>query len=487
MIDGFKIVTKQFNNSYWINNSQLSFCSKLDENTGEVLDGGAYAIDNGLSFTIYPYNETQKVESCYIRGSLAKYFNNGLNNAFDFDMQSVKDALNNLKHIYNLDLDICTVHGLEIGFNIYLPITVEEFLQNLKHLKGSGLSTIYKNRKVIGRKVEFQQYSIKIYDKGKQQSTNEKNFIRFEIAVNKMQFLKSYNIIDLKDIQDSYKIKSVALSLVEWVRKSIYYEKSMKYKSMSNFEQKKWIYFGNSVNWERYTRKQKDKANNYFNRLISDYCTHSIKNEVVSLMIEKINILTLEKEQSLNQNDNNLSANKRGRFNQGFKEITAQKRGRFNPLDEGLNCPPFTIIQKESKCMKIPPKKIRFCKSCNSEMKAKRKGAKYCNKKCNNRYNGMKRTGQNKKRIKEEKQNLYKLLKLVPKRKMILTVSYKSEGVIYSDTLSQNEIQTTKEWIRSVQKVIVTEYRKNSKPVTLTSYRSRQLVKEVNSINIKTI
>ncbi|MCG8815305.1 hypothetical protein G1K77_05885 [Tenacibaculum finnmarkense] len=62
-------------------------------------------------------------------------------------------------------------------------------------------------------------------------------------------------------------------------------------------------------------------------------------------------------------------------------------------------------------------------------------------------------------------------------------ISYKTDSGIYTDTLKQSEIKTSKDWIKSVQKVLVTEYRKNAPPIILRSYRARKLLSEINTRN----
>ncbi|WP_233890553.1 hypothetical protein [Tenacibaculum piscium] len=87
------------------------------------------------------------------------------------------------------------------------------------------------------------------------------------------------------------------------------------------------------------------------------------------------------------------------------------------------------------------------------------------------------------KRVIQEKQDLKKLVQLLPKCKMWLMISYKTDKKIYTDTLHQSEIRTSKDWIKSVQKVLVTEHRKNAQPIILNSYRARKLLSEINTTN----
>ncbi len=97
----------------------------------------------------------------------------------------------------------------------------------------------------------------------------------------------------------------------------------------------------------------------------------------------------------------------------------------------------------------------------------------------------MNRTKKRQKARNTEKSNLNKLLLVLPRGKMWLMISYKTDSGIYTDTLKQTEINTTPDWIKKVQKVLITEYRKNAPPIILTSYRARKLIKEINNLNNK--
>ena len=107
----------------------------------------------------------------------------------------------------------------------------------------------------------------------------------------------------------------------------------------------------------------------------------------------------------------------------------------------------------------------------------------FCSKKCNNSFHGSLRTTKRRKERAKQKKELERLMRVIPKKQMSLIVYYKADGVIYSDALYQTEIRTTKEWVRSVKKVEVSEYRKNGKAIILTSYRARKLIKLIDLAN----
>lgn len=480
MIDGIKITTRQRQYADWMVDPNLSFRSEFNERTGELTGRKSFAKCKGLHFAVYPNNPNHSTETCYIQGSLAQYFNDGEHNAFDFEPQQIKTALNRLSTQFKLDLKQCHLHGLEIGFNIRIPIQVDGFLSRIKQLKSSGFASLYKGRKVIGKKIDFQQYSIKLYNKGKQQGTDEKHYLRFEISVKKMQFLKQYGITKLEDLENTEKVRNVALLLTDWLKDAIYYETHIQYRKMTTTEQKKWLYFGNASNWENYNRKQRYNAKAYYDRLIGKYCTHSDRSEIVKMMHEKIEDLT---------------ASNMGQFNRQSENITAENMGQFNRLDEQLK---RTLNTKNTKTQvdqkKTPKKELKKeqekgqkkrakCMVCKTDIKHKRKGTKYCTKKCNNKNNGMKRTQRNRERISREKHHFSKLVNALEKKRLWLWITYKADGVEYSDFLHQNEISTTTDWLKKVIKIRAENPTNSRLKYELSGYMARKLLRIINQTN----
>lgn len=128
---------------------------------------------------------------------------------------------------------------------------------------------------------------------------------------------------------------------------------------------------------------------------------------------------------------------------------------------------------------------VKKCKVCNTDISQKRTDTIFCSKKCNNHFHGKLRTKRKRQIRKLEKQNLDKLLKLVPKKVLWFWVTYKSKNDVglFSDYLYQSEIHTTKDWINKIQQVSVIGFKKNAKPIILNSYRARKLIKEINNLN----
>ena len=127
----------------------------------------------------------------------------------------------------------------------------------------------------------------------------------------------------------------------------------------------------------------------------------------------------------------------------------------------------------------------RLCSVCSISIENKRKNTKYCSKKCNNTLNGKKRTSKRKQNRKLEIEHLQKLIPKIYLNRFDLLITYKSENIFYSVQLHQLEIFTTSKKIRQIKKTVITEHRKNAKPIILTTLRAKQLIRIINNHNIK--
>ncbi|WBX73390.1 hypothetical protein PG913_11145 [Tenacibaculum pacificus] len=71
---------------------------------------------------------------------------------------------------------------------------------------------------------------------------------------------------------------------------------------------------------------------------------------------------------------------------------------------------------------------------------------------------------------------------MIPADKMLLTIYYIFDGVIYSDTLQQDEISTSSEIIDNVTKIKVEVY--GEPPVTMHGTNARLLLHQINKYNL---
>ncbi len=472
MIDGIKIEVPTTTAKQWLNCRLLNFYTGISKQTGVLMDNTEIATSKGLVFIIRYKDEAQKhVSYCEVKGSLHKFYNGGKHNANDFSLIELETVLNTLEHDYHIEKNTAQIRNLEFGFNINTPISSKAILKNLVAYKNYEFNTLSVATKKVGKQIGQQQQRFKIYDKGKEHNLNVDNLTRFEVAFKKMIVLKPYGITYLSDLLNIDKIRPLVGVLLDWWDNVIYYDKSIDITHLTHSMQKRVLYYATPRNWSDYNRKQRLRAKKRYKSLMDKYGSNT-QFDIKQLILEKWENLTAEKWVRINRLSKENQQHKNG------YELTV----RIN----GLNVPKTPLNQNIKKGAKLPIKKQikrNRCKTCKTDISHKRKTAMFCSKKCNNSFHGYKRTKKRRQERAKQKKDLENLIRLIPKKQMSLIVYYKSEGVIYSDALYQIEIRTSKEWIRTIKKIEVSEYRKNGKVIVLTSYRARRLIKLINLEN----
>lgn len=476
MIDGIKIDVHSLNGSKWLSNKLLHFHTYTSVETGELLDGTIVAKYKGLKFFITQSTKYENRVYYSVRGSLHKYFNNDKHNANDFSFYALKDVLKELEQKFSINPKTSTLRNLEFGININTPIDAKEVLKNLVCYGKYTFGTLKIEGVNVGKRVAKQQSSLKIYDKGKQYQKTT-NLVRFEIAVHKMVYLKKFGIVTLSDLQDLDKIEPLGSVLLTYWNDVIYYDKRIAWKRLTEFERKKILYYATPRNWSDFEIKQRYRAKKHFKELMHQFSTSTTHKEIHNLIGSK----WLD-----------LSAKICPQINHDLKSKNEKKNvHKLTVSIHGYNVDKSTSKKENKKIHKNHPQKslnmiVKKCKVCSSNISQKRASTIFCSKKCNNHFHGKRRTKRNQQKRNLEKQNLDKLLKIIPKKVLWFWITYKTKNDVglFSDYLYQSEINTIKDWINNIQQVSIIGFKKNAKPIILTSYRARKLIKEINDINI---
>lgn len=466
MIDGVKIDVQNLNGIEWLNCHLLDFYTYTNTKTGELLDGTLVAKYRGLKFFIIQSVKYQNKTYCSIQGSLHKYFNKGKHNANDFTLFDLQKVIVELKQKFSIEPTTAILRNVEFGVNINTPLTANDLLKNLVCYGNYTFGTLKIEGVKVGKNIAQQRTELKIYDKGKQYDLPVQNLTRIELAVKKMEFLKSYNITTLSDLTNIDKIKPLGSLLLSYWDDVIYYDKKINWKQLTQFERKKLLYYATPRNWEDFDYKQRYRAKKHFKELMSKYSTSTTHKDITQLLAEKTGILTASFCPQINHDLHP-------------KEATLNVH-KLTVRIHSYNVDKKNTKMRNKKKVENLTKKSRVCSVCKTSISHKRTDAKYCSKKCNNTLNGLKRTKRNQKQRSIEIKALNKLIALLDKNRLELIITYRTETGEYSDSLFQYEIQTSKQWISKIKKVVVTGYRKNCKPLMLTGSRAKILINEIN-------
>lgn len=451
MIDGFKANVNGLDPNVWFNDKRLPFYAVVNVDTGELKDGTQIAKHRGLKFIVTPSKKYPERMYCSVRGSLHKYHNHGRENANDFTFDQLKTVLSELHQKFSIDPETATLHGLEFGVNIETQATAKNVLDSLVSLHGSVFQGLTNDRKAIGKLIARQQYDLKIYDKGRTSGLLTKNLLRVEVKVNRMIFLKRYGIATLADLANLEKIQPLGAVLHNLWGNLIYYDKRVDYKALTDFQQKKLLYYAAPQNWEAFNPTQRQRAKKHFRQLMQTFATGFQHTQIGVLITEKWHGLT-------------------GKMCASFNQVSAQNQ-----------CKTATVRQPLQPS-KTAPDTIRKCSVCSSDISHRRKGVLYCCKRCNNSRQATirKRTRHDRKR--SETKQLKQVAKRLKRSNFELLISYRIDGTTYTDNLFQSEVDVPTEWVRKVCKVVANEA---PNTFTFTSYRAKQLTRLMSNLNTK--
>jgi len=155
----------------------MDFTGSHNMNTGEVLNYRKQtAILNKLIFIIAGQKEVVKV-----KGSVHYFANGGIHNYDRFTLARFREAVSQLSPLIS---PTDQVHGLEFGVNLITSFDPSEFIRNLLAIRGKRFNLIDTPGKCIAV-AEFDQYAVKIYDKGKQNGIGQ-CVLRLELKYSKL-------------------------------------------------------------------------------------------------------------------------------------------------------------------------------------------------------------------------------------------------------------------------------------------------------------
>lgn len=281
MIDGVSLLV--FDSS---NIESIRECSLLEfEPKGSCLS----AKYKGVSFKM-------QANSCRINGSLHKFKNNGEHNADDFTLSDLECVISELQDSIGIDIENAIVQNLEIGINLnleYNPLIFADSIIGMKYARGRPRETN------IGKEVNFQQYSNKIYSKSEQdkQFAGE-NIIRVEARFNKM--IKARKELFVKS-------RSENIYLSDLLAPSFWFQAGRYLKSMvddfkivdinkllnSDIPKEDKLTFHEWGYRYRYaiSDSEKQTLDRKLNKLISKYSMNDVHKDFKNLVDEKISIL----------------------------------------------------------------------------------------------------------------------------------------------------------------------------------------------------
>lgn len=209
MIDFIKSYDCGIDKCLLLKNQYLKFPLSLDPDTGEVMNKNRYSEFNGIIFSIFTSGKVG------MAGSLHKYFNNGVQNYNDFYFHDLIITIHDLNNRFGINPQNVIVNNIEFGVNIELSYSPRDFIDGLVTHRYHPFS-INPDPKIFCVQAMYNNYVLKIYDKGLQYGLN-KNLMRIEIKVLRMAYLSKTGIKTLWDLTDREKLNLLKEVLIDAV------------------------------------------------------------------------------------------------------------------------------------------------------------------------------------------------------------------------------------------------------------------------------
>ena len=225
-----------------------------------------------------------------VEGSLHKFSNAGVHNANDFMLSNLKDTLNLLFDNIGLNPDITVLNGFEFGVNITLPFSPNEALKCIiLHKSNSGVSD------KIGKKFEYQKYSVKLYNKSTQckvEPYQSENILRVEVKVRKMSQFKKCGIYCkvLSDLLDEVIWERLEDILIETLNECLVINLTeSEIELLSDKDKIMYLKYINPLYWDNLhlNRKTFSRERERCNKFLDKHSKSTLKADLIYLISKK--------------------------------------------------------------------------------------------------------------------------------------------------------------------------------------------------------
>ena len=426
MIDGISIELTDFDFSLWETLPELEFSVLTAVGSGEEL-GSRRAHYKGLDFIIEPKGKAK------IKGSIHKFFNDGVHNINRFTYEDFQEAVNQLA-AFGVNPETALLRGFEIGLNLDTSISKidnKTFLDSILYCRGVERSDMEINGKTgYGYIYKTTNSKYKFYDKAEQSQTKSE-LLRIETRFTRMRAVENYGIRSLSDLVNPDKLSKLILDkYLKPIDETIFFEweqiKSTrripaKYKSkFKDLRNPDWW-----IKDER-SRKERHKNKVLLEKLINQYAKRNIKNILKDLILLELQV---------------FSRSKKGYEYTEFESLKSWNNPNKNAQKKGTDTQ--RSVMCDSHDQREGKKEKRYCEICGKEITHQKKGSKYCsdNRKCRDKAYNLKISEKRKaKRCKQEKE-IIKLIQEIgngltpvrttnPKRKKIKGIPSRKTSII---------------------------------------------------------
>lgn len=289
MIDFIKMNISYIQESDLLNNHLIDWKRKVNISTGEM----EYPITgkyHNMDIIINPKRKEMSGSIHKLRNEIKKGQNQ---NYDDFPFYDLKKMIYHIKDVFNLNLVRTIIENLECGLNTNTHHKPETILYKNLIVWSDMEPSKNKSFDGKGKYIEFEksQYSVKIYDKGKQAGQTD-HIMRFEYKSIKNEYIKKIGIRTLNDLLDRDKIQLVLNHLYESFGMSIIVDDINPETITSPRDRQIFVKGINPKTWTTFDndskgRKAKERFNKSLNDILEKYNLNTIKKEIDTNLREK--------------------------------------------------------------------------------------------------------------------------------------------------------------------------------------------------------
>lgn len=451
-IDGVNLRVLGVDPSLWLDCAELAglFAVKVNPKTGKPVDGVKKALYKGLRFEIKPYPDGKT--GMTIRGSLHKYFNNGRHNCNQFRFKDLVCVVRDLEVRFSLLSDRTIIENIEVGVNLEVPLPIKKVITSLVSYSDKTFEAINPRRPLLGRLCPSFDFDIKVYDKALQAATDMpvqhfqvvSDLLRFEIATNKMRWLKSCNIGTLSDLTERDKVYGLLALMRSVLDKMIFVDIDADVSLLSDSDHALYGLMRDRDKWRQFDKRKRYKMRHRLPGLLRKCNAFDYSGLLKNLLEDTWGALFGEAE----------SGGLLHQLIEGEEINEAKSGGTLAPLECNSAIVPFERGGEKEKGVRekkmSKPEEPKVCRCCGKDISEQRPGSRFCSKK----YKGR----EAKKCRNQDSNNRRDKKRVIMKAKdanQYLVIGYMWNGVLYSDTLHASEVGAEREFLDNVVSVTV--------------------------------
>lgn len=470
MIDGVKCVCNDIVPTAWAAVPLLDFGVRVSEATGELLTPKREAKRDGLTFRT-------NGNYCQMFGSLHTFKNGGGTNADNFTFDELQRVINDLQTNYNINPSTTNIQHLEIGVNIPLDYSPEIVIKSVISHRGRAFTPLYdRKRHRVGKVCERSNYTLKLYDKGKQVGTGA-NILRFEYVAHRQRNLEPCGVRTLADLTNRRKYALLLGLLLSAVPDMVFYDFKYKGAGMTATQWKRFQRYSNPNYWEGLTNDARQKALPRYFAVVEKYRLIDWRRWLYHSATKQGLFLLGIKPENGNFCHDFLSNGKRDVLAAfAALECSVAKAATTNGRGGSLEAKKQDTETGEKVPYHSTTKTRRFCVVCGRDITDQKEGSRFCSERLHGKEARKCRNKDSNRRL-AIKRKIYRAME----NGKYLLITYECDGVLYTDILQPEEISLTREWLDRVRKMETTDKPKQS----LTGKQAREYVKQLQKQEVK--